>query len=211
MTDLVTETEDADRTVGAWEAAFVGWRVFVPVVLANAGLQALLVRSDPVPALTTPFVLLLLGSVAAVVVAVWLVVGAAAATVDGRPAWRAAVGRPVVLGWLAGLGLVAVAASLLTVWLLPVVLAVGGFLLPPAATGESVVAGVLRTWRHDAIRSAVLLVVALVVAALSAVVALLLGLFVTGWLSAGLLWLWLGAVTVILLCRYCVVAARARG
>ena len=206
-----TDEEQADGTVGAWEGAFVSWRVAVPVIVGNAAVQAATVLGDPVPDVSLGFVGVLLGSVAVLLVAVWFTVGAAEAAVAGRAreGWRYAVRRPLVLVWALGIGAVAVAASLLAVWLLPVVLALGAFLLPPPGERSRPVAA-LVTIGHSPFRAVLLVVVALVVAALSGVVALLFGLFVTGALSAALVWLWLGAVSTVLLCRYEVLANRAR-
>jgi hypothetical protein len=72
----------APRQVGGWHAAVAGWRVFVPVVLLNAGVQAALVTSDPVPATSWAFGLLVAASAAAVLVTVWLVSRAALVACD---------------------------------------------------------------------------------------------------------------------------------
>ncbi len=81
---------------GTWRALAHGWPVFVPVIMVEAGVQALLVLSDPVPEWSAGFLVLLLVSLLALLAAVWLTVGAASAAVDGtggglRRAWR----RPV--------------------------------------------------------------------------------------------------------------------
>lgn len=205
-----TEDESTDHTVGAWEAAFVSWRVAVPVIVGNAAVQASTVLADPVPETGVGFVALVLGSVASLLVAVWFTVGAAQAAVAGRAreGWRTAIRRPLVMVWALGLGIVAVAASLLAVWLLPVVLALGAFLLPPPGDRSRPVAALVII-RRSPFRALLLVIIALVVAGLSAMVALLFGLFVTGALSAALLWLWLGAVSTVLLGRYAVLARRA--
>lgn len=183
-----------------------GWRVFVPVVLVHAAVQALLVVADPVPALDAGFLALLAASAVAVLLATWLTLGSVAARTAGGTARRP---RPTALLWVLVVGVAAVAASLLATWLLPVVLALDAFLLPVAATGDgNPVAGAWRTIRHAPVRAVLLVLAALVVAAVSVVVALLLGFFVTGWMSAGLLWVWLGAAGTVLLGRYCALAAR---
>ena len=109
----------------------------MPVIIVEAGVQALLVLSDPVPEWSAGFLALLLVSLLALLAAVWLTVGAASAAVDGtggllRRAWR----RPIIVAWALAVGVVAVAVSLLQLWATPLVLLVGAFVLPAAAADD---------------------------------------------------------------------------
>lgn len=190
------------------------WRVTVPVVVGEAAVQSLLVLPDPVPGTGALFLLEVVASALAVLLGVWWVVGAATAACAGADpvGWRAAVRRAAVLGWAAAVGVVAVAGSLLAPWVAPVVLVLGGFVLPAAAAGESrVLWAAGRPFVRVPVRTLLAVLGALVLAALSAVVALLGGFFWAGWLGAAVSWLWLGAVTAVVLCGWCVLAARARG
>ncbi len=192
---------------GTWRALGRGWPVFVPVIIAQAALQSLLITSDPVPESSWSFVALTVGSLLVVLVAVWLTTCTASAAVDGVPrqGLRRAVRRPGVLVWALAVGVVTVAASMLSLWLTPLVLLLGAFVLPAAAATERspVVATAYRPVVQAPARTALAVLGALVLAVLSWVVALLLGFFITGVLAAFLTWLWFGAATAFVLCLWC--------
>lgn len=168
-----------------------GWWVAGAVVVA-AGLQTLLVLPDPVPSLSWGFVLLLVASVVVLLGAVTVV--AAAVAGGDRPRF----GR--VLGVVAVLAVVAVAASLLHPLVVPVVLAAGAPVPVVAAAGPAgawgaAVRGVARRPLGYVLR----FVLGLVLAVLGWVAALVLGLFVTGPLAAAAIWLVMGAFAALLL------------
>jgi hypothetical protein len=194
-----------------WRAAQSGWRVFVPVTVGEAALQALLILGDPTPTFGWGFAAAAVGSFAAIVVAVWLTACAASAAVEGAPraalarAWRAAG----ALGWIAGSGLVGAAVAVAELPLAPVALLVALFGLPAVARGDSPIAGyrcVARApWRYlAAVALAVLAVL------LSWIVAFALGLFLTGTAAAALTWLWFGIASTVLLCLWCSLYRRCR-
>jgi hypothetical protein len=194
------------RRVGMWRATASGWRVFVPAVLVNAAVQAALVASDPVPGASWTFALLVAASAGAVLVTVALVTSAALAAVDGRPrtAVASARQRPGVVAWAAGIGALAIAGGVLAFWIAPLLLLVAVPVLPAAAAGarnpvRDGFGGVGRHPVHYLFGGLVLLVLAVV----SWVVALVLGLFVTGMIGAALTWVWFGVVLVLVLCWSC--------
>ncbi len=193
-----------------WRSAVRGWRVFLPVVVADAVIQALLVASDPVPTFSIGFGALVVTSAAAVVIALWCSAVAAEAAVGGVP--RAAPARirqrPAVAVWVLGVGLVAALAGLVQPLLAPLVLVLGGFVLAAAATGRrNALTGLQVLWRSP-LRSMVTVVLAVLAFALSWIVALVLGLFLTGVAAAALTWVWLGVVSTLLLCRWASDVAR---
>ncbi|GAA1871453.1 hypothetical protein GCM10009836_60340 [Pseudonocardia ailaonensis] len=145
------------------------------VVLLHAAVQMLLVIGDPSPGATLWFVLAAIASVVALVLAVWAV----ARLVGGR-----AVAGGVGLGRVVVVGVLAVAASLLSPLALPVVLVLG----TPWLVGA-----------RPSGRAVLLLVGGLVLAALSWVIAMVLGFFVGGLVAAFLTWVWFGAVAALLL------------
>ena len=181
-----------------------GWRVFVPVIGINAGIQALLVTSDPVPLASWVFGLLAAASAAGILLSIWLISAAALAAVDGHPRPSRLLHRPVVLAWAAGLGILAAAVAVLAWWATPLVMISGALVLPPAADGQRhPLAAAFGTVRRHPGRAAILAVGVLLLAAATWVVELVLGFFVTGVAAAAATWLWLGAVLVLVLCWSC--------
>ena len=198
-------TSTAASRVGFWTALRAGWRGFVPVVLGNAVLQALLVVGDPVPAVSWSFALRTLLSVLGILVLVWLVVCWARVAVDGdhRSGWSLAPRRVAVLAWAAGFAVLALVADLVHVFLTPVALLPAGFLLPLVAAGSRhPVGAALASVREAPLGAAVRVLAFAVLGILGLVVALLLGFFVTGVLAAVLTWLWWGASAVLLACLF---------
>lgn len=56
----------------------------------------------------------------------------------------------------------------------------------------------VQTWRRTPVRSILRVLVTAVAIAVAAIVAMLLGLFITGWPASALAWLWFGSTTVLL-------------
>jgi hypothetical protein len=189
----------------ALRALLRGWRVFVPVIILDAAAQSLLVWSNPTPKFSWQFSGLVLLSLLALLAAAWLTTAAASAAVDdvGGLALQRIRRRPVIVAWLVAIGIVAVAASLLEVWMAPIALILGAFVLPPAAAEEPVLR---RAWSPIVRRplgTVGLLVGVIVLALVTWIVALVLGFFVTGVLGAAITWLWFGLVGSYVLCLLC--------
>ena len=108
-----------------------GWRVFVPVVLVNAAVQALTTVPFLTPAADVWFLLLALGSAVALVVSAVLVFAAARAASDGthlRLTWRLVVAASLTV-------LVVGAVAVLPAT--PVVLLLAFVVLPGVARGDA--------------------------------------------------------------------------
>lgn len=187
---------------GTWRAVARGWRVLVPAILGNAAVQALLVIGDPVSAPDPAFAARVAASAVALVLTIAVVTVGALAAVDGRPPAGGRGRRRLapVAGWTAVLGILAGAASVLAVWLGPVVL-LGGLLLPAVAAGPgNPLPPTLRAVRAHPGRAVTILLGFGLLAAVSWVFALLLGLLVTGPIAAAATWVWFGAAATVLLC-----------
>ena len=173
-----------------------GSLVLAAVVVVSALVQALTVLGDPVPMSSLGFAGLVLASVAAVVLALWITASTALDVADGNAsgalsrAWR----RPGVLVWCVGLTAVAVALAILFPLLPVVAIVVALLILPAVADGKrNPIRAALHTVRRSPGRSAIAVAVTIVVFFLAWVVALVLGFFVTGVVAAFLTWLWFGA------------------
>ena len=169
-----------------------GWRVFVPVVLVNAAVQALTTVPFLTPAADLWFLLLALGSAVALVVSAALVFAAAHAASDGthlRLTWRLVVAASLTV---LAVGAVAVVALPVT----PVALTLAFVVLPGVARGQ-VFAG-FRAFGAAPGRAIALTLATLMAIVLLWVGALLLGFLITGPLSAGLVWVGFGAAAVVL-------------
>ncbi|MGF0312510.1 hypothetical protein [Rhodococcus sp. IEGM1428] len=176
--------------------------VLAAVVVVSALIQALTVLGDPVPTSSLGFAGLVLASVAAVVLALWITASTALDVVDGNAsgalgrAWR----RPVVLVWCVVLTGVAVALAILFPLLPAIVILVALLVLPAAVDGHrNPFHAVLAIVRRSPGRCAVAAVVTILAFVLGWVVALVLGFFVTGVVAAFVTWLWFGAITSVLL------------
>ncbi|QII01709.1 hypothetical protein BH92_19175 [Rhodococcoides fascians A21d2] len=176
--------------------------VLAAVVVVSALIQALTVLGDPVPTSSLGFAGLVLASVAAVILALWITASTALDVVDGNAsgalsrAWR----RPVVLVWCVGLTGVAVALAILFPLLPAVVILVALLLLPAAVDGHrNPFVGALHTVQRSSGRCAVAAVVTTLAYVLGWVVTLVLGFFVTGVVAAFLTWLWFGTTAAVLL------------
>jgi hypothetical protein len=197
---------------GTWRAIARGWPVFLPVIAGEAGVQALLVLSDPVPEWSAGFLALLLVSLLALLAAVWLTVGAASAAVDGSGGLlRRAVRRPIIVAWALAVGVVAVAVSLLQLWAAPLVLLVGAFVLPAAAADDpgNLFARAYRPVVRTPVRLVLAVFGALVLAVVTWVIALNFGFFITGALGAVLTWLWFGLASTFVIALWCSLYRRA--
>lgn len=199
--------------VGVWRTFAHGWRVFLPVVLGEAAVQTALLASDPQPEASASFLALLAVSSAALLVAVWLTVAAASAAVDGDPrdALRRARHRPVLLTWALAVGVLAAATSLLVLWLAPIVLLFGAFVLPAVAVDDEggLFARAVRPLVRTPLRAVLCVLAAIGLAAITWVVALVLGFFLTGLPAAALTWLWFGLVATFVICLWCSLYRRA--
>ena len=198
--------------VGLLRAALSGWRVFLPAVGLNAGIQALLVSSDPVPLMSWHFGLLAAGSAVGVWLMVWLSSCAALAAIDGHPRTPGLLAHPAVAIWVVGVGVLAVAVTVLAWWAAPLALILGALVLPPAADGNRhPPAAAVRTVRRHPGRTAVFAIGVALLTVASWIVELLLGFFVTGPAASAATWLWLGGLAVLVLCWSCSLYRRGSG
>jgi hypothetical protein len=182
---------------GMWRAWARGWRVIVPLIVVVAVIQSATVLGNPEPAPDLLFSLLTAASLVVTIGAVAIAAEAALAGVDGRR-MSAPGGRLVLWSAAIVLGVTVVAVLLAVVTPLAIVLAL--VLLPAVADGQRNPLHGLVVFTRRPGRAVVFTLVALLVIALSWVVALLLGFFVTGPLAAGVTWLWFGLVSTLLLC-----------
>lgn len=183
---------------GFWRAIARSLPVAVPVIFANAAGQALLIAGSPPTLLTWTFVVRVIGSIALMVVAAWLLALAVRSGVDGVP-FR--VRRPSVMLWTAAVVLLSAAGwAVLTPYVVPVVLFAGLAVIPAVVIGEwnPFRAGWSALVAHP-IRSILLIVLSVALAPISWFASLAAGFFVTGPLGAILAWLWLGVVALFLL------------
>lgn len=184
-------------TRGAAAAWLAGWRVFVPVTIVAATAQAATVLGSGRPAPDPVFALIAVVSLLVAGVALAIVAAGARAAVDRSP-FR--VPGPRLLLWTLGLLVVASAAAVVFLPAAPLVAVAGAFLLPPVAAGGRTGFRGFAVFRGHPVRAVLAtlgLLLAVVIAWLSAVV---LGLFVTGPLGAGLTWLVFGVVASAALC-----------
>ena len=182
---------------GMWRAWARGWKVFVPLIVVVAVIQSATVLANPQPAPELLFSLLVAASLVVTIGAVAIATEAALAGVDGRPI-HAPAGR--VLLWTSVIVVAVVVVSVLLAVVTPLAIAFALVLLPAVADGRrNPLHGLVVFTRHPG-RAIVFALLALLVIALSWVVALLLGFFVTGPLAAGVTWLWFGLVGTLLLC-----------
>ena len=166
------------------------WRVWVPVVVLNTAVQALLVVPFVTPAASVVFVLLAHASLAGIVVSVALVAAAFRSAVgDGKrwPSWGE---------WLAVLLLtVAVSASALVAsWLVIPALTVAAIMLPAVFGVPQRTAWGFGLFARAPLRGILLTLMTLALVAVLWFAALMFGFFVTGWVGAALTWLVFGVV-----------------
>lgn len=177
-----------------------GWRVFVPVVILNAFVQAATVLPFVIPGTSVAFVLLALASALALVISTVLVCAQAARDGALRPRWGL---------WLAAsLAVLVIGASgVLSVPLILLTSTIAFIVLPAVAAGRPW-AGV-RMFRFAPLRAIGLSALALLTLIVLWLGALLLGFLITGPLSAGLTWLLFGVVGVWLSCAWTALIKRS--
>ncbi len=192
--------------MNVWRAVGSGWRVHVPVVVGNAVVQALAVWPAATPAFSWVFILLAVASFVAFVASLALVAAQARASVDAAAfSWPSSA-----LSFTAAiLVLITVAASLLSALAVPLLLLATLIVLPGAAAQPWRPFAGFRVFATAPLRAILLAVLTLVVVGLLWVVALLLGLLVTGFFGAGFTWLVFGVVGVLLVAGWTALAARA--
>lgn len=176
--------------IGTWRAVLRGWRVFVPVVILNAAVQALLVVGDPEPVADPLFAALVALSFVVLVAALALVVAAS----DGAFNWPSGS----VLLWSVVVVVAIVGLSFVSPLLVPPAIVAAAL---SSAAADHPWRGFI-VFRHRPVRSILAILVALVIVAVGWVVSLLLGFFVTGALASGITWLWFGVTGVVLVCWF---------
>ncbi len=186
---------------GTWRAVARGWRVLVPAILGNAAVQALLVIGDPVSAPDPAFAARVAASAVALVLTIAVVTVGALAAVDGRPPAGGAAGA----GWLRLPGGPRCSASWRVRrrcwWSGSGGRAAGRTAAPAVAAGPgNPLPPTLRAVRAHPGRTVTILLGFGLLAAVSWVFALLLGLLVTGPIAAAATWVWFGAAATVLLC-----------
>lgn len=181
------------------------WLVVVVTIVLGAVLQA----ATAIPGLGTSSTAVLVGdtvvSVLALVLELALLAWAAHALVRREP-----LGRPsgrLLLWSLAVVALTAVVAVLLGP-LVVLVLVAALCVLPAAAAGQGNALRGFHVFRRETGRAVVASVVAVLLAAVTWVVALAAGLFLTGALGGFVMWLWFGVLLALLLLWWTRLAAR---
>lgn len=192
--------------MSAWALLGRTWRLWVPVVVVNTALQALLVVPFATPAVSVVFVLLALASLAGVAAGVALVAASFRAALGGGAR------RPSSGEWLAVLLLtVAVSASALAAaWLVIPAVAVAAFMLPAVFGTPQRTAWGFGLFARAPLRGILLTLVTLALAAALWFAALMFGFFVTGWVGAALTWLVFGLVGVLVLASWFATPRRDR-
>ncbi|UFS60811.1 hypothetical protein [Subtercola endophyticus] len=177
-----------------------GWRVYVPVVVVNAAIQAASVAPFATPAPSLLFVALVAASFLGFAASLILVVAQAAATA-AHETFR----RPSLRLCIAGLVAVTViaASAVLFTPVVIVTLTLAAIILPSIAAGPTArdSAGFAVFARHP-VRAVGLTIVTLVVLVILWIGALLSGFFLTGIPSAALTWLVFGVFAVIVACAF---------
>ena len=166
------------------------WRVWVPVIVLNTAVQALLVVPFVTPAASVVFVLLAHASLAGVVASVALVAAAFRSALGAGKRW------PSWGEWLAVLLLtVAVSASALVAsWLVIPALTVAAIMLPAVFGVPQRTAWGFGLFARAPLRGILLTLMTLALVAVLWFAALMFGFFVTGWVGAALTWLVFGVV-----------------
>lgn len=181
------------------------------VLLAAVVVGALLQGASAVPGLGTAaagwFAAQVVASVVVLVAEVAVLAWAARAI-----ALRSALGRltATLVAWSAIVVVVTAAVAVVLPFAVPLVLVVAICLLVEAAAGGRNALRGLRVFRRTPLRAVLSALVVVVAAALSWVVALVAGFFLTGALGGAATWLWFGAVAGLLLVRWTRLAVRAR-
>jgi hypothetical protein len=182
------------------------WAVIAITVVVGAALQAATAVPGDGTASPTLFALQVVGSFVAMVAWLVLLAWATRALVH-----RSRLGRPplTLVLWSVVVLLLAVVVGIAVPLALPVVVVLGLTVLPAAADGERAAWRGLRVFRTSTLRAVVATVVAVVLAALTWVVALVSGFFLTGALGGFVMWLWFGAVAALVLLWWTRIATRS--
>jgi len=181
------------------------------VLLAAVVVGALLQGASAIPGLGTAaagwFAAQVVASVVVLVAEVAVLAWAARAI-----ALRSALGRltATLVAWSAIVVVVTAAVAVVLPFAVPLVLVVALCLLVESAAGGRNALRGLRVFRCTPLRAVLSALVVVVAAALSWVVALVAGFFLTGALGGAATWLWFGAVAGLLLVRWTRLAVRAR-
>ncbi|WP_292828966.1 hypothetical protein [Microbacterium sp.] len=189
--------------MSAWRIAARAWRVLIPAVAANAVVQAATVAFSLTPAFEFGFVLLVLMSFAALTASLAVISAAASAAAATRrfqwPGWWLWAGAALAI-------LATTASGLASPVLVPVVVVLVLMLLPGvAARDQSTLAG-LRMFRAAPLHASLLAVGSLLTVIVLWILGLVLGLFVTGPISAFMTWLVFGTTAAILVCAWTSIA-----
>lgn len=182
-----------------------GWLTWVPVVFANAAVQAATTAPFVTPAGSVVFVALAVVSFLALVASLVLVVAQFAASAAGAR-WRS----PSLRLWIAGAVAVLVigVAAVVLAPLLLLTTTAALIMLPAIAAGAGTFSG-FRLFATSPLRAIGLTICTILLIVLLWVVALLSGFFVTGALSAGLTWLVLGLAGVLLVAGWTALTCRS--
>lgn len=183
--------------MSTWRIVARGWRVFVPVVLINAVVQAATVAPALTPVPGAGFLALAVGSFLAFSAALAAVAAAARAAVTGGrmpwPHWWVWIGSALAV-------LAVTASALLSPLAVPVAAVLALVVVPGIAAGDGL-AGV-RVFARRPWRAILLAIGSLLAIVVLWIAALLLGFFVTGAIAAFATWLVSGAVAVMLVCAW---------
>lgn len=192
--------------MSAWRIAARGWRVFVPVVVVNAVVQAATVAPAFTPEPGAVFVTLTVLSFAVLSAALGATASAADASTAGSsmtfPHWSVwAASALAVLG--------VTASALLSPLAVPFAVVVALVVLPGIAAGRRSALAGFRIFARRPAHAVLLTVGSFVTLAILWVAGLLLGFFVTGPAAAFATWLVFGAAAVVLVCAWTALQARA--
>lgn len=172
----------------------------VAAVIAVAAAQAALVALMPSSTAPAAEAVGAVASFAACVLGLAVVVREAG---PGAPRPMVGFGRALLFSVLATAAVTAAAIVSVFAGAAVIVLALG--LVPVLTSGAGATA---LAWRRRPLRAALRVLVTVVAIAIATIVAMLLGLFVTGWPASALSWLWIGATGAALV-RWWAASARA--
>ena len=202
----MTAVDPAIAAPAAGSRRAAPWLVGLATVVVAAILQGLTAVPGLGTASGTVFGLELAASVALLVAEAVLLAWAAHAI-----AVRGPLGRPggALVVWSAVLVLLATVVAVVVPYAVPLVLALAGCVLVAAAAGERNALRGLRVFVRTPWRAIAATVVSVLVLALSWVVALVAGLFLTGALGGAVMWAWTGLVVLLLLVWWARIHARS--
>lgn len=193
--------------MSTWSLLGPTWRVWVPAVVISAAVQAALVAPTVTPGVSWAFIALTLVSLATAVATVAVIGGRMRAATDAAispwPGWGGVLGILLLL-------LAITASAVIAPWLVIPAATVGLIMVPAilGVTGRS--AWGFAIFRHAPLRAILLTVLSALLVTLTWLGALLLGLFVTGWVGAGLTWLLYAVVGSVLIAAWMAAPRRDR-